>query len=194
MSDRKGEEMTLPISTPIEVGMVTTRAQQLTLAQHEEEALTLESDGPEIHTLDPCYKGNQTEESEGKDEETAIPRIQPEPELEKRKSVQPLYDGAILALQLSKISLIDTLTRWGALSLYPMQQGVRCWAWHTTLAVAGHFGRERTLAMIQQRMDWPGLAKDVEELCRSCPICQRACPVVVAKASLHSLPICNQPF
>ena len=98
MSDRKGEEMTLPISTPIEVGMVMTRAQQLTLAQHEEEALTLESDGPKIHTLDPCYKGNQTEESEGKDEETTIPRIQPEPELKKGKSVQPLNDGAILAL------------------------------------------------------------------------------------------------
>ncbi len=116
MSDRKGEEMTLPISTPIEVGMVTTRAQQLTLAQHEEEALTLESDVPEIHTLDPCYKGNQTEESEGKDEETAIPRIQPEPELEKGKSVQPLNDGAILALQLSKISLIDHAARSKVLS------------------------------------------------------------------------------
>ena len=110
MSDRKGEEMTLPISTPIEEGMVTTRAQQLTPNQHEEEALTQESDGPEIHTIDPCYKGNQTEKSEGKDEETAIPRIQPEPELEKGKSVQPLDDGAILALQLSQISLIDTLT------------------------------------------------------------------------------------
>ena len=95
VSDRRGEEMTLPISTPIEVGMVTTRAQQLTLTQHEEEALTQESDGPEIHTLDPCYRGNQMEESEGKDEETAIPRIQPEPELEKGKSVQPLDDGAI---------------------------------------------------------------------------------------------------
>ena len=60
--------------------------------------------------------------------------------------------------------------------------------------VAGYFGRERTLATIRQWMDWPGLAKDAEKLCRSCSICQRACPAVVAKAPLHTLPICNQPF
>ena len=111
MSDRKGEEITSPISTPIEVGMVTTRSQQLTLTQHEEEeALTKERDGPEIHTLDPFYKGKQTEESEGKDEEMAIPSPQPEPELEWRKSVQPLDNGAMLAPQLSQISLFDILT------------------------------------------------------------------------------------
>ena len=110
MSDRKGEEMTLPISTPIEVGMVATRAQQLTLTQREEEeALTQERDGSEVHTLDHCYKGNQTEESGGKDEEMAIPSPQLEPELEKGKSVQLLDDGAILAPQLSQISLFDTL-------------------------------------------------------------------------------------
>ena len=86
VSNRKKEEMTSPISTPIEVGMVTTRAQQLTLTQcEEEEALTQARDGPEIHTLDPCYKGKQMEESEGKDEEMAIPS--PEPELEWEKGV-----------------------------------------------------------------------------------------------------------
>ena len=108
VSDRKGEEMTSPISTPIEVGMVTTRAQQLTLTQHEEEeTLTQERDGPEIHTLDPFYKGKKMEESDGKDEEMAIPSPQPEPELEWGNSVQPL---AKLAPQLSQISLFDTLT------------------------------------------------------------------------------------
>ena len=53
------------------------------------EALTQERDGPEIHTLDPCYKGNLKEESEGKDEEMAILSSQPELELEKGKSIQP---------------------------------------------------------------------------------------------------------
>ena len=76
--------------------------------REEEEALTQERDGPNIHTLDPCYKGNQMEEGEGKDEEMAIPS--PQPELEKGKSVQPLDDGVILAPQLSQISLFDTLT------------------------------------------------------------------------------------
>ena len=110
MSDQKGEEMTSPISSPIEVEMVTTRAQKLTLTQREGEgALTQERDVPEIHTLDSCYKGKQMEASEGKDEEMAIPSPQPEPELEKGKSVQPLDNRAILAPQLSQISLFDTL-------------------------------------------------------------------------------------
>ncbi len=79
VSDQKGEEMTSPISNPIEVGMVMTRAQELTLTEHEEEeALTQESDGPKIHNLDPYYKG----ESGGKDEETANPSPQSEPALE----------------------------------------------------------------------------------------------------------------
>ena len=39
--------------------------------------------------------------------------------------------------------------------------------------IAGHFGRERTLQAIRERMDWPGIAKDVKELCASCPTCQK---------------------
>ena len=223
VSDQKGEEMTSPISTPIEVEMVTTRAQQLTLTQCEEEVLTQERDGTEIHTLDPCYKGKQTEESEGKDEEMAIPS--PELELEWGKSVQPLDNGArpqINSGQLRgrtlrwrrsgarqarpteptsgrKNSYSGNLTRrWGGggggLIIVPRAARSKVLSLAHNTPVAGHFGRERTLATIRQWMDWPGLAKDVEELCRSCPICQWVFPAVVAKAPLHSLPICNQPF
>lgn len=51
--------------------------------------------------------------------------------------------------------------------------------------IAGHFGRERTLEAIRRRMDWPGIATDIKNLCQSCPICQKASPAVVAKAPLQ---------
>ena len=59
---------------------------------------------------------------------------------------------------------------------------------------AGHFGQERTMEAIRRRVDWSGIAKDVRELCKSCPICQKAKPAVVAKAPLHPLPILKDPF
>ena len=59
---------------------------------------------------------------------------------------------------------------------------------------AGHFGQERTMEAIRRRVDWPGIATDVRELCKSCPICQKAKPAVVAKAPLHPLPILKNPF
>ena len=37
----------------------------------------------------------------------------------------------------------------------------------------GHFGRSRTLEIIQRFYWWPGLAKDVREYCASCDVCQR---------------------
>ena len=43
-------------------------------------------------------------------------------------------------------------------------------------------------------MDWPGVAKDVKELCASCPICQKAGPAVTTKAPLHPLPVMKEPF
>ena len=66
--------------------------------------------------------------------------------------------------------------------------------------IAGHFARDRTLHAIRARMDWPGVAKDVKELCASCPICQKAGPAVTTKAPppppppLHPLPVMKEPF
>ena len=33
--------------------------------------------------------------------------------------------------------------------------------------IAGHYASERTLSTIRTRMDWPGVAKDVKDLCAS---------------------------
>ena len=43
-------------------------------------------------------------------------------------------------------------------------------------------------------MDWPGIAKDVKDLCASCPICQKAGPAIIAKAPLNPLPVIKEPF
>ena len=59
---------------------------------------------------------------------------------------------------------------------------------------AGHFGQERTMEANRRQVDWPGIVTDVRELCKSCPICQKAKPAVVAKAPLHPLPILKDPF
>ena len=64
---------------------------------------------------------------------------------------------------------------------------------HNSLAV-GHFGRERMLELLRRRLDWPELAKDVKNMCQSCPICQSACPTIVTKAPLCPLPNLKNPF
>lgn len=42
---------------------------------------------------------------------------------------------------------------------------------HST-PLAGHMGKDKTANRILQRFYWPTLYKDVEELCRTCAICQ----------------------
>jgi hypothetical protein len=40
--------------------------------------------------------------------------------------------------------------------------------------LAGHFGRDKTLALVQENFFWPKLARDVESFVKSCRICQIA--------------------
>ena len=60
--------------------------------------------------------------------------------------------------------------------------------------IAGHYASERTLSTIRTRMEWPGVAKDVKDLCASCPICQKAGPAIVAKGPLNRLPVIKESF
>ena len=60
--------------------------------------------------------------------------------------------------------------------------------------IGGHFGSKRTLKSIRSRMDWPGVVKDINQLCASCPVCQNSCPASTTKASLHPLPIIKEPL
>ena len=54
---------------------------------------------------------------------------------------------------------------------------------------AGHFGQKRALHSIRSSMDWPGVVKDVSEMCESCPLCQKAGPAMTVKAHYNLYPL-----
>ena len=60
--------------------------------------------------------------------------------------------------------------------------------------IGGHYASERTLSTTRTRMNRPGAAKDVKNLCTSCPICHKAGPAIIAKAPLNPLPVIKEPF
>ena len=60
--------------------------------------------------------------------------------------------------------------------------------------IGGHFGRECTLRSIRMRMDWPGVVRDINKVCASCPTCQKASPASTTKAPLHPLPVMKGPL
>ena len=61
------------------------------------------------------------------------------------------------------------------------------------IPIAGHLGSEKTRQRLL-RFYWPGVFKDVEEFCRSCPTCQKTFQHRVSKAPLIPLPIISEPF
>ena len=60
--------------------------------------------------------------------------------------------------------------------------------------IGGHFGRERTLQSIRTRMDWPGVVRDINKVCASCPTCQKASSASTTKVPLHPLPVMKEPL
>ena len=63
-----------------------------------------------------------------------------------------------------------------------------------SIPLAGHLGRKKTTDRIMQRFYWPGMFRDVEDHCRTCPACQKSSTRRPAKAPLLSLPIMEEPF
>ena len=61
------------------------------------------------------------------------------------------------------------------------------------IPLAGHMGRERTLARLHGRFWWPGMAKDVAEYCRTCGVCQKTSRRG-QKAPLVPMPVIGEPF
>ena len=43
-------------------------------------------------------------------------------------------------------------------------------------------------------MNWPGVAKDVKDLCAPCPLCQKAGPAIIVKAPLNPLSLIKESF
>ena len=61
--------------------------------------------------------------------------------------------------------------------------------------VLGHLGMLRTTDYIRRWYWWPGLGKEVDRFCRSCPVCQMTKTSNEKPAGLlHSLPIPRQPW
>ena len=64
---------------------------------------------------------------------------------------------------------------------------------HTHILRA-HLGVEKTKERILQRFFWPGIHREVENFCRSCPECQVTAPKQRYKSPLVPLPIIETPF
>jgi len=61
--------------------------------------------------------------------------------------------------------------------------------------VLGHLGALRTVDYIRRWYWWPGLGKEVDQFCRSCPVCQMTKTSNEKPAGLlHSLPIPRRPW
>ena len=208
-------ELETPSTTTMnESGMVVTRAQQLKQDELEErERLQQKQDGPIVSALYPVTDGSEVEESEA---ETTPPPEDRDGDAESDETVEYL-DRVITRTELGHAQKYDSsLTKirekaskdsdpyfWsnGILMRKPYhtlgknlivvpkvtQRKILSMAHNTP--IAGHFARDRTLHAIRARMNWPGVAKDVKELCGSCPICQKAGPAVTTKAPLLPLPV-----
>ena len=63
-----------------------------------------------------------------------------------------------------------------------------------SVPMAGHLGRKKMTNRLLKRFFWPGIYVDVQELCQTCPGCQRVARHHKHKAPLMPLPVVNQPF
>ena len=60
--------------------------------------------------------------------------------------------------------------------------------------IAGDFGRDNTLHSTRSSMEWPGVAREVEDRCTSFPACQKAGSAIRSKAPLYPLPVMPEPL
>ncbi|XP_077940886.1 uncharacterized protein LOC144385036 isoform X1 [Gasterosteus aculeatus] len=63
-----------------------------------------------------------------------------------------------------------------------------------THPLGAHLGVEKTKERILQRFFWPGVHKEIENFCRSCPECQQVAPKPTYRNPLIPLPIIDTPF
>ena len=198
--------------------MVVTRAQQLQQDNlEEEECLQQERDGPIVSALYPVAEGSEAEELESDEANEIVP---PTDERDGEAESDEVLDGVITREELSKSQRNDDTLKhirdragkepdfWHKgvlmrkpyntlgkdLIMVPKVARSRILRMAHNSPIAGHYASERTLSTIRTRMDWPGVAKDVKDLCASCPIYQKAGPAIIVKAPLNPIPVIKEPF
>lgn len=60
--------------------------------------------------------------------------------------------------------------------------------------LSGHFGKNRTCLRILSRFFWPGIRRDVANLCQECQVCQKTALCGKKRYPLVTLPILTVPF
>jgi len=90
-------------------------------------------------------------------------------------------------LRSMKINIVDGRK---VLSARPPAESVdRVWALAHSDPLAGHWGVERTMAIVDSAVVWPGMREDLEARTRCCPACQK----VRAHLPTPSIPLLNLP-
>ena len=194
------EKNTPPTTTTSETSMAVTRAkQQRKDGLEEKEHLQQEHDRAVIMTFDPVGDGSEAEDSETKPVEDEEPVVNPTPasddldnniskvitpeELGKAQKYNPT-----LKIIREKVGKPNNPYFWEngllmrepyntigkKLIVLPQSKRTKALRMAHHGPIAGHFARDRTLQAIRVRLDWPGIVKDVNELCASCPICQKS--------------------
>ena len=58
----------------------------------------------------------------------------------------------------------------------------------------GHFGVQKTLAILQEYFFWPRMRRDVERICARCLTCKRAKSRVLPNGLYTPLPVPTEPW
>ena len=210
----------LPTTITTETSLAVPRAQQQRKDELEEKGhLQQEQDGAVITTFDPVGDGSEAEGSETKpveDEEPVVNSTPASDDLDNNisKVITPeelgkaqRYDPT-LKITREKVGKPNSPYVWEngllmrepyntlgkKLIVLPQSERTKALRMAHHGPIAGHFARDRTLQAIRVQLDWPGIVKDVNELCASCPICQKSGPAILSKAPLQPLPIIKDPF
>lgn len=68
------------------------------------------------------------------------------------------------------------------------------WDLAHAMPIGGYFGRDKTLAKIDQWFFWPNMQKELTRRCKSCRECQRVDERRPPRAPLQVTPIIDTPF